>query len=209
MIITGIQVQKKNPRRASVFIDGEFAFGLSDVDCLYYRLREGRELSEAEYDFLRGELMFIRAKESAFTYLGSSVKCISDVRNKLKSKEYTEEIIDEVIEALIEYKYLDDRQYALLYAQDKISAGYGSVKINYELGLKNINREYIDEALENTEQAQTECAVRLLERKFRTFLGDYPAQIKASQFLYRRGFSQEISTAAIRGFSERSRGEPC
>lgn len=46
MTVTRIEQQKKNKSRYSVYIDGEFAFGLIMEDILYFKLKESEEITD-------------------------------------------------------------------------------------------------------------------------------------------------------------------
>ena len=49
--ITAIQAQKRNPQRVSVFLDGEFAFGLSRIVAAW--LAVGQEISDEKIALLK------------------------------------------------------------------------------------------------------------------------------------------------------------
>ena len=49
--ITGIKAQKKNPERVSVYLDGEYAFGLSRITAAWLQI--GQRLSEEKINSLR------------------------------------------------------------------------------------------------------------------------------------------------------------
>ena len=49
--ITAIEVQKRTPNRVNIYLDGEFAFGLSRIVAVW--LRTGQELSEEKIEQLQ------------------------------------------------------------------------------------------------------------------------------------------------------------
>jgi len=52
-IVTAIRIQKKNPKRANLYLDGKFVLGLA-VDVVQdFGLQPGQELSDAELEALR------------------------------------------------------------------------------------------------------------------------------------------------------------
>ena len=53
MIITAITQQKNNKDRYSVFIDDNFAFGLIMQDIVYFKLKQGEEISQEKYNFIQ------------------------------------------------------------------------------------------------------------------------------------------------------------
>ena len=75
--VTKIEVQKRNPKRRSVFIDGEFAFGLDEEVLHKSGLKKGESLTQprideiTEEEYLQGEeilldrLRIIRERQAA------------------------------------------------------------------------------------------------------------------------------------------------
>ena len=62
MTVTRIEQQKKNKSRYSVYIDGEFAFGLIMEDILYFKLKEGEEIPTATYEYIMDTTLYIKAR---------------------------------------------------------------------------------------------------------------------------------------------------
>jgi hypothetical protein len=72
--ITALKRQKKNEERVSVYLDGEFAFGLP-IDAAI-ALRTGQMLSEAEIAALQDKDRFARLRDQAMRYLElSAAQC--------------------------------------------------------------------------------------------------------------------------------------
>ena len=51
--ITALQVQKRNPNRVNIHLDGEFAFGVARIVAAWLRI--GQELSEEKIGQLQAE----------------------------------------------------------------------------------------------------------------------------------------------------------
>ena len=64
MTVTKIEQQKKDKSRYSVYIDGEFAFGLIMEDILYFKLREGQEISDETYEYIMDTTLYIKASRA-------------------------------------------------------------------------------------------------------------------------------------------------
>ena len=58
MLITDLKQQVKDGKRVSVFLDGKFAFGMTDVDVLFYHLRIGEELTEERYSYILEQCIY-------------------------------------------------------------------------------------------------------------------------------------------------------
>ena len=65
-MITGISPQKRNKERVNVFLDGEFAFGLSFVTAA--GLSTGQMLAEDEIETLLAGDAVEKAKQSAYRF---------------------------------------------------------------------------------------------------------------------------------------------
>lgn len=199
MVVTRIEPQKKNPERYNIFIDGEFAFGLIMEDILFFKIKEGNEISEERYDYIINTVMYIKAQNIALNYLGYKMRTEKEVKNKLFEKEYDEEIVDRVIEFLRKYNYVDDLKYAQSYINEvQRIKPKGSYAIKQKLREKGISDIIIAEALEEGDLDEDDGAQRLLCKK----LGDrrevsFKEKKKLHDFLLRRGYSYGIIKKAF------------
>lgn len=200
MVITSIEVQAKDERRRSVYIDGEFAFGLTDVDVLFYKLKEYDEISQQKYDEIMNNVIMTKARESAVRFLGYRARSKKEISDKLREKDYSDDVIDKTIEFLEKYNYINDKQFAIKYMNDKIKLkGNGANKIKYELRQKGISDEILDEVFEDTYDDELEKAISLLEKKVKRIdVFDYKAKQKLSTYLSGRGYNYDIIKASIK-----------
>lgn len=198
MIITKIEQQKKRENRYSIFIDNEFSFGLDEIDLLFYKLKENTEISESKYNEIIENAVFQKAKDTAFKYLGYKARSRFEVENKLKEKEFSEDIIFKVMDMLERYGYIDDKIYAKKFISEKINFnGYGKHKIKYELRLKKVDEEIIEELLQDTDEDELEKAIKLVEKKSKNKVIDYKEKQKIVAYLQRRGYSYDIIKESI------------
>ena len=197
MIITKIEKQKNNNKRYSIFIDNEFAFGIDEIDLLYYKLKENEVLDQEKYKYINNKLLLKRAKDTALKYLSFKMRSKKQVIDKLEDNGYPSIIIDKVIALLEKYKYIDDESFAKAFIKDKSSIkGYGLYKIKYELKMLGID-EYIYEKyiIDKDILDEEKEAKRLLSKKAKNLdleNIDYKQKQKLYAYLARRGFSYEI-----------------
>ena len=197
MKITAITPQKKRPNRYNVFIDNAFAFGIDGVDLLYYKLKEGEELTQQRYDTIMEELVFIKAREEAMRYLDFKPRTKKEVRQKLYG-EYSEQIIERVVELLEKYKLIDDQNYAKLYINDCLNLkGWGKRRILTELAARGISADIAEPYLTDTEGIMSKKAEKLLEKRIKTRPVDTKEYKKHMDFLLRRGFDYETAKTAL------------
>lgn len=99
----------------------------------------------------------------------------------------------EIVEKLIDEKYIDDLRYASAFARDKSSiSGWGEVKIRYMLSAKGISRDVIAEALGEVDESKAADRLeRLMENKARSLKGDAQARLKMLRFGMGRGYQYD------------------
>ena len=96
--ITALEVQKKNPNRVNIHLDGEFAFGLARIVAAW--LRVGQELSEEKIEQLQAEDARERAFQQAMLFLSYRARSESEIRQNLRKHEIPEAVIDQTLDRL-------------------------------------------------------------------------------------------------------------
>jgi regulatory protein len=185
--ISQLQQQKNNLERVSVFIDGEFAFGVSIDTALH--LAKGQFLSDADISALQTDDEHDRAYQSALHFLGSRPRSTAEVQRNLQEKGFDEEAVAAAIARLVEHHYLDDEEFARYWLENRNRFRPRSAKaIRYELRQKGVDREAIEAALEGMDEddAAWDAATSKLDR-WRALPED-EFERKLSGFLARRGF---------------------
>jgi regulatory protein len=187
-LITALEVQKRNKQRVNVFIDGEFAFGLSLIEAA--RLRKGQVLSEAEIAGLHAEDIVQQALDSAAHFMSYRPRSIQEVRRNLKEKDLSPEAIEAAVSRLQEMGYLDDEAFARFWVKNRNEFKPLSHRaLRQELRQKGIADAIISGVLsEQNEfdmayQAASSHLRKLRNRTLREF------RQKMSAFLQRRGFT--------------------
>lgn len=120
--------------------------------------------------------------------------CMSDVfRKALKALDGDETRAKEVLEVLVNEKYVDDFRYASAFARDKSSIqGWGSIKIRYMLSSKGINRDVISMALEEVDRDRADGRLlKLLETRYRTLKDDPQCRLKLLRYAMGRGYGYD------------------
>ncbi len=120
--------------------------------------------------------------------------CCSDMRTKvLKALEGNEEAADEIMDALVRDRFIDDLRYASAFARDKSSlAGWGTAKIRYALVRKGIERSVIQEALAEIDSGKADSKMRsVIEAKYRSISGAPDAKIKLLRYALGRGYAYD------------------
>jgi regulatory protein len=188
--VTRLEVQKKNHQRVNVYLDGEFAFGLSRIVAAW--LQVGQDIGEEKIQELKAQDAREVAFQRAIRYLDYQPRSITEVRRKLAEKEFPEDVIDLVLERLRDLQLLDDDRYARSWVENRSEfRPRGRRLLEYELRQRGIDRETIEQAL--TDLDEQALAYQAAVKQSRKLAGaDWQSfQKKLFAFLARRGFDYE------------------
>ncbi|MGB3330740.1 MAG: hypothetical protein WBA46_17390, partial [Thermomicrobiales bacterium] len=92
--ITAVTPQRHDPERVSVFLDGEFAFGLHADLVLEYGLHPGFDLDEPTARELIAADEVRRATATALNALSYRARSEGEIARRLREKGYGQEAID-------------------------------------------------------------------------------------------------------------------
>jgi regulatory protein len=128
-------------------------------------------------------------------------KCCSDIRKKLQDWNISLDDQDEIIQSLIEDKFIDESRFTNFYVRDKYKFNkWGRIKISYHLKHKQIPEYIINEALNqiNSEEYR-ENLHDILQSKLRSLKDDdvYQLKTKLYRFAQSRGFESQLSLNLI------------
>ncbi len=113
--ITGIEVQKKNSERCSVYIDGTFYCGLKMEIAIKYGLKTGVEIEKSRLDEIQYEEEKATALDKALGLISGSMKTERQMDEYLERKGYRPPVRKYVKEKLRYYDLLDDFKYCKAY----------------------------------------------------------------------------------------------
>lgn len=200
MKITKIEQQKNNKERINIYINDEFAFGLMMEIKYKYDLKEGMELDEDYIQKVLKEEELSKAKDQALKFLTYRQRSKKEIINKLKSKGYEEDIIENTLSYLEEYGLVNDVEFAKAFMRDKINLNkFGPTRIKYELYKKGIDDSIIEEVLEEDDEEYTRALV-LAKKKLPSYKKDDKKAIyrKLGGFLQRKGYSYDCINRVLK-----------
>jgi regulatory protein len=199
--ITKIEAQKRRPHRYSVFLDGKFAFGVDDEVAAKFGLKKGQEVNEPTLKkILLGESEN-KAKETALRFLSFRRRTEKEIKDKLKTKGFDENIVKRTVEKLKEYDLINDLEFATAWVKERLEyKPRGKRLLRQELWKKGIKKEVIDQVLDESCQDEDKSALELLERIKNRYKNLEPqvARRRMYGFLLRRGFSYENVKNALK-----------
>jgi regulatory protein len=187
--VTAITVQKRNPQRVNIDLDGEFAFGLSRIVAAW--LHVGRVLSDQDIAQLQAKETNEVAFQSALHFISYRPRTTAEILKKMSEKGFAEEVIEATIARLRTNGLLDDTSFARTWVENQSTfRPRGQRALTFELRRKGVTDEVIAQALEET-PAEEELAYQAGTRQARKLvnLERNEFRMKLSAFLARRGFS--------------------
>lgn len=194
--ITRLQMQKKNKTRVNVYLDDEYAFGISLT--LASTLKRGQQLSADEIAWLKHEDERGVAYNNATHFLGYRARSRWEIEQYLVKKEFPSDVIDYVVETLTARGYLDDRAFARAWVDNRMRfRPRGAYGLRHELRQKGLSDKVIEEALADLdEEAAAWAAVQSKLPRWRG-LDRQPFQQKLISFLNRRGFGYDTARSTF------------
>lgn len=207
LLITDISSQAKNPLRENVYLDGQFAFGISAEKRFEHRLKIGKTLSTSDVNKLVLEDQVGKLLDAALNFLSVRPRSVKETRNRLRMKldrwDYVDSdlTLDKVILKLTKMSLLNDLEFAKWWVeQRKRFKPRGERVLRSELHGKGVPREIIDDLFFAYEPDQSEIETLAL-KKYSAYskLPKLEFQTKLSNFLARKGYGwDEIKTVVDR-----------
>jgi regulatory protein len=191
--ITAIKAQKRNQQRVSIYLDGEFAFGLSRYVAAW--LKPGRKLSTADIERLQQEDTYEIAFQKALQFINHRPRSVEETRRRLLEKGFCEEVVTVTLDKLIEKRWLNDLDFARQWIENRNTFRPRSHRLlAYELRLKGVADDDITQALENHGSDENTLAYQAGIKKAQGCRGEAKLdfQKKVGGYLSRRGFHYGI-----------------
>lgn len=109
-----------------------------------------KDIDNELYDKLKRDNTICMLIDTSVKYIDRRLRSINELRDYLKNKEEDTIIIEEVIDKLIDYKYLDDDRFTKAFIKDKLNfTNWGDYKIKNELKRLGVNEEVIYNNISN------------------------------------------------------------
>jgi len=205
MMVTDIAASDR--KRLRISLNHAFAFWIYQSDYRKYSVLKVLELGAVvegeQLNQIYREVLLPRAKSFVLYLFDRSERSEMEVRQKLRQKEYPEEIYDEVIDYLKQYHYLDEER-IVRSCLARLSASKSRQVIVGKLIQKGISRELIERVMEEEEYSGQSAAVSALKKKLHStkiekeaiYEISWEEKQKINACLYRKGFSsREIQQA--------------
>lgn len=197
--ITKLEIQQRNKERVNIYIDDNFFLGVNAEIVYDLNLKKGDEVDEEKLKSLIYKEGLSKAKNKAMSILNRTA--ISEKKLREKLSDYSDEIVDEVINKLKDYGFINDKDLARRIANDNSNISrFGKNKIRQNLYRKGISKDDIDEAVEEIDSnEQYENALYLARKRYKNLKGEDNRKVyqKLTQHLAYKGFSYDIIKSVI------------
>lgn len=142
----------------------------------------------------------ISARDYALKVIGFKDRTEKEIREKLTQKGYDEIIIEDETEFLKSYGFIDDSRYAERFTHDAINIKkWGKARIKTELLRKGIDREIIENTIENifSELDDDRIFTEMQKRFKNSDFSNMKERTRIFNFYLRRGFSPDEIKGAM------------
>lgn len=113
-----------------------------------------KDIDNELYDKLKRDNTICMLMDTSVKYIDRRLRSINELRDYLKNKEEDTIIIEEVIDKLIDYKYLDDDRFTKAFINDKINfTMMGDYKIRKELERYGVDNDIINNNIINIDRS--------------------------------------------------------
>lgn len=200
MKITKIS-QQKQTSRVNVYLDEEFAFGISKIALVDFDLFVGKDLNQKEINEILEKDQRIKALEKSFRWLGMRPRSRKEIEKKLKEKGFAKKIIKKTLKKLEEYGYLNDKKFAQSWLEARKLTGKGKFVVRRELREKGIRENLAKKILARySPKEEIEIAKNLIERRRARYkdLNPLERKQKIARYLASRGFSWEAISQILK-----------
>lgn len=151
LVITKVTMQKRKGHY-NIFLDGHFAFGVSERTLAEFRLLQGRELSDEQIAEIQKFEADSKAVEVAMNYLSYQPRSVYEVLLYLKKYEISDSAAQSAINQLTDLGYLDDVKFVELFIKNNLRVGKdGPRNVEHKLEQKGIDSEIITQKLAEVE----------------------------------------------------------
>lgn len=191
MRVTDIKRQVRTAGRYSIYLDGTYAFSLDEHDLLAAKLATGREISPEELEDFKKQSHMGKLFARCLNYLMIRIRSEHEMREYLRRKDAASEEIEQLIQRLYSYKYLDDLAFARSWVNQRRALQKRSNRVlRMELRQKGIANDIISETLADSEDDEKQALRELIIKKRR--MSRYREHDKLMAYLVRQGYSYSL-----------------
>jgi len=151
--VTALKIQKRNPNRVNVYLNDDFAFGLSRIVAAW--LHVGQVLDDQKIDELKAKDTGEVAYQKALLFIGHRPRSETEVVKRLEKHGFENEVIESVMVRLRSQNLVGDLEFARLWVDNRSAyRPRGRRALTVELKQKGVSEQDIQEALEGMQDEE-------------------------------------------------------
>jgi regulatory protein len=194
--VTLIKQQIKRPGRYSIFVDGKYAFPLSETALLESKLYSGQELTEAQLGELKQESADDKVYNNALAYAVLRPRSTWEMQQYLLRKKCLPSLSQKILNKLSVIGLLDDEKFAASWvANRRLLKPISERRLLQELRAKRVPDEAARRAVAGNETDEQAVLIELIARKRKQ--SRYQDNQKLMQYLAGQGFNYGDIKAAL------------
>jgi regulatory protein len=186
---------QKNGKRVNVYLDGVFGFGIDLDNLVLSHIKIGSVLTDEEVQKIVRKAEFQKTLDKLLRFATFRPRSEKEIDEYLKRKKVHESMWKDLIEKLIHFELLDDAKFAKWWVDQRLAFKKISTRVlKLELGKKGIDKNTIDDVLEETPIDEEKMARELLAKRAYKWdkLDPKIAKQKKFQYLAGKGFDWEV-----------------
>ena len=188
MKITAIKQQAKRADRYSIFVDGKYAFSLSESALLDSKLASGQDLIEGQLREFKQISADDKLHQQTLRYTALRPRSKWEVEFYLSRKQASPSLVESILNKLSNIGLIDDKKFAKAFVHDRrLLRPASRRKLINELRKKHLDDETIQEAVGDDPQDEQAVLREVIARKRRQ--SKYHDTNKLMQYLARQGFN--------------------
>jgi len=217
MQITDIQPGKRDPKRVNVYLDGKFAFAVSQELKILNKLQINGQITQENLEKLIFEDQTNRLFEKALKFLSFRPRSKKEIKDNLiqklrltdkgeEEKKTFEKSVENVLKKLEKIGQINDAEFANWWVEQRTRFKKASQRIiKSELLSKGLDRDTIETALTKIEIDPVQTATEAAQKKLSSYQKLEPKdfKIKLSRYLGARGFDWEVIKKVVDTLSKK------
>ncbi len=138
-----------------------------------------------------------KAKDAAYRFLSYRQRSKKELIDKLKEKKFSDKAIEDVVQGLEEYNYINDADFAFNWAESRVrTRRIGPIILRSELLKKGISKDIVDKTIKEIYNKYNERSLVIdalnLKAKMQKDMPEEKKKRRLYSFLVQRGFSYEV-----------------
>jgi len=201
-----VRIEEKRGKKSVVYIDGMLLGSLYPKEIYTYGLKNEGETDEKTVERVKSEVLVPRAKRYVLNLLIKGDKTETELKRKLKEKDYSDETAALAVDYAASFHYIDELRTAESFIRARMYSN-SERELRYKLSEKGIGDETVDMAYEQIAEVDGEdnpelkAAVSFLKKRIKpgAEAGDisYEEKQKLMAAAFRKGFKQENIKEAL------------